>query len=71
MRGVSAREEGRGMGQPAQQVWEYLLVWTGPSKYGGNIWNLLGGPYFGETPTAEPKRRFRLEVLSVMAQPVR
>ena len=48
MRGVSARREGRGMGQPAQQVWEYLLVWIDPSKYGENIWNLFTGPYLLE-----------------------
>ena len=34
MRRVSARGEGQGMGQPAQQVLEYLLVWIGPASIG-------------------------------------
>ena len=34
----------RGMGQPAQQVWEYLWGWMSLSKYGFNIWNLLVEP---------------------------
>ena len=36
MQRVSARGEGQGtaVGQPAQQVWEYLLVWVDwASKY--------------------------------------
>ena len=34
LRRVSARGEGQGMGQPAQQVLEYLLVWLGPASIG-------------------------------------
>jgi hypothetical protein len=34
MRRVFARGEGQGMGQPAQQVLEYLLVWIGPASIG-------------------------------------
>ena len=32
LRRVSARGEVQGMGQPAQQVLEYLLVWLGPAS---------------------------------------
>jgi hypothetical protein len=34
LRRVSARGEGQGMGQAAQQVLEYLLVWLGPASIG-------------------------------------
>ena len=34
MRRVFARGEGQGMGQTAQQVLEYLLVWIGPASIG-------------------------------------
>ena len=46
MRRVSARGEGQGMGQPAQQVLEYLLVWLGPASIGeiyGIFWFSLSG----------------------------
>ena len=47
LRRVSARGEGQGMGQPAQQVLEYLLVWLGPASigeiYGIFSLSLMGG----------------------------
>ena len=47
MRGVSARREGRGMGQPAQQVWEYLLDGQALASMGeiyGIFWEGLKDP---------------------------
>ena len=49
LRRVSARGEGQGMGQPAQQVLEYLLVWLGPASIGeiyGIFWFSLSRSAF-------------------------